>query len=807
MFEATSSLDFAVQSTVSALARDALSLDAGNLNELLSQNLHVMARQLDLLNQLIGSRAVGTVAQTLSATAAISIPSPPPPAHPESASKGNHPGPKPFGPYRPPAKDGKRQHTPEQQRSLDEFTRRYCDRTAKSKQLTAEHRPHLADPRSVAGFRQSWKEIVYPIVTDRSLGSRLWDVDGNEYIDLVNGFGSVFFGHNPEFIRNALKEQLERGVEIGPQSPMAGEVAQLICDMVGMQRAAFCNTGSEAVTAAIRVARTVTGRDRIVMFAGAYHGIFDEVLVRASPQNLGSNANRARHPCQHGRKYHGPRLWYGRCSGDDKQASKRACRRSGRARAEPTAGLQPREFLAELRKITAKSGTALVFDEVVTGFRIHPGGAQACLASKQTSRPTVRSLGVGCRSAIVAGRSQFLDALDGGMWSFGDASMPEVGVTFFAGTFVRHPLALAAARAVLLRLRESGPELQRKLNLRTTEFVERLNGLAQEAGAPVRVKHFASWFMFELPHEPQFATLFFAFMRDKGVHIWEGRPGFLTLAHTDADLDRIAAAFVETLAEMQAATFLPDSQTTLRLWTGHAWDAMLPAGPPGSFPIPIGPVKYLQVRVNGPVMSDVRIATRAYPGRFRSIRRPSRRVAAAHARAKPRCGRPSSSGPEASCSYNQCFVLTLRGPVSAESMQRALQTVVDRHESLRTTFDADGHTQRVADRVSVSLQFLDLSTQTPERRAAEINRIVTAETQLPFDLEAGPLFRAQLVLETADCQSPHLHGEPHCLRRMVLERSVRGSSASLRGGPSRPRCRASCGQLLLPVRDRRGCCS
>ena len=107
-------------------------------------------------------------------------------------------------------------------------------------------------------------------------------------------------------------------------------------------------------------------------------------------------------------------------------------------------------------------------------------------------------------------------------------------------------------------------------------------------------------------------------------------------------------------------------------------------------------------------------------------------------------------GSEASCCYNQCFVLTLRGAVSTESMQRALQTVVDRHESLRTTFDVDGHTQRVADRMSVSMQFLDLSAQSPESRAAEINKIVTAETQLPFNLEAGPLFRAQLVQETGD---------------------------------------------------------
>jgi amino acid adenylation domain-containing protein len=109
-------------------------------------------------------------------------------------------------------------------------------------------------------------------------------------------------------------------------------------------------------------------------------------------------------------------------------------------------------------------------------------------------------------------------------------------------------------------------------------------------------------------------------------------------------------------------------------------------------------------------------------------------------------------GHEASCCYNQCFVLKLRGPVSPESMQRALQMVVDRHESLRATFDPDGHIQRVAARVSISLQFVDLSTQTPERRATEIDKIVRAETNLPFDLKVGPLFRAQLVLETPDCQ-------------------------------------------------------
>ena len=148
--------------------------------------------------------------------------------------------------------------------------------------LHPAHRSHLADPRSVAGFRSIWKEMVYPIVVERSRGSKLWDIDGNEYVDLTNGFGMNLFGHSPAFVTEALKEQLDKGIEIGPQTRLAGQVAELICEMTGMERVAFCNTGSEAVMAAIRVARTVTGRDRIVMFGGAYHGVFDEVLVRAT---------------------------------------------------------------------------------------------------------------------------------------------------------------------------------------------------------------------------------------------------------------------------------------------------------------------------------------------------------------------------------------------------------------------------------------------------------------------------------------------------------------------------------------------
>ena len=134
--------------------------------------------------------------------------------------------------------------------ALEAFMRRYTARTAGSKRFTAENRGRLADPRVVSGFKPFWKEIVYPIVVDRSEGSRLWDIDGNEYVDLTCGFGADFLGHRPPYVVEAVKAQLDRGFEIGPQHPLVAEVAQRLCALTGHDRVAFCNTGSEAVLGA-----------------------------------------------------------------------------------------------------------------------------------------------------------------------------------------------------------------------------------------------------------------------------------------------------------------------------------------------------------------------------------------------------------------------------------------------------------------------------------------------------------------------------------------------------------------------------
>jgi glutamate-1-semialdehyde aminotransferase len=219
--------------------------------------------------------------------------------------------------------------------------------------------------------------------------------------------------------------------------------------------------------------------------------------------------------------------------------------------------LQPVEFLRELRGITEQSGIAFVFDEVVTGFRCAPGGAQERFGIRADIASYGKVMGGGLSIGVIAGRRDFMDALDGGSWQYGDESIPEVGVTYFAGTFVRHPLALAAARAVLLHLKEQGPDLQRKVDARTERLVKTLNAHFERESAPLKLSHFSSVLKVAFTADVPYGELLYVHLREKGVHVWDGRPSFLTTAHGDADIDFIVEAFKESIAEMQAGGFFP----------------------------------------------------------------------------------------------------------------------------------------------------------------------------------------------------------------------------------------------------------
>lgn len=447
--------------------------------------------------------------------------------------------------------------TAQQRQHLEQTLTEYQKKTQKSKEFTARNRDKIADPRTVAGFHAQLKEAVYPLVVKRSSGCRLWDVDDNEYIDLLSGYGSNFFGFGAPFVREAMAQQMEIGMEIGPQTVLVEEVAQLFLSFFPwFDRAAFCNTGSEAVLATFRLARTVVGRDLIVMFSGGYHGMFDEVVVRPTPKRSMPAA---------------PGI--PRESTDNILVlpwNDPASLEIIRTRADEIAGvivepvqsraphIQPAEFLKSLRALTTEIGAALIFDEVVCGFRVAPGGGQEYFGIEADMASYGKVVGGGISIGIVGGKRKFMDALDGGPWQYGDDSKPEVGVTFFAGTFVRHPLSLAAARASLLFLKKEGGALQKRVNQAATDFAAELNKHFESVGAPMKIYNFGSVIKITMTEEIIFGELLFHHLRDRGVHVWEGRPCFFTMTHGPSEIRFIIEAFKHAVLRMQEGGFFPE---------------------------------------------------------------------------------------------------------------------------------------------------------------------------------------------------------------------------------------------------------
>ncbi len=569
-----------------------------------------------------------------------------------------------------------------QQTALDQFSAAYRARTRKSKEMTQANRAQLADPRVVSGFRPLLKELVYPVIVNRSSGSRLWAVDGNEYVDLTCGFGSNFFGYSAPFIVKAIEEQLKKGYEIGPQHPLSGEVSKMFCEMTGLDRAAFCNTGSEAVLGAMRLARTVTGRKMIAMFTGDYHGICDEVIVRGTPSLRSVPAAPGIPPSSVENVLV---LDYG----DEKSLEILQARGDELAAimVEPVQSrrpdLQPREFLHACRKIADECGAAFIIDEVITGFRVHPRGAQGIFDIKADIATYGKVVGGGMPIGVIGGVNRFMDALDGGQWQFGDASFPEVGVTYFAGTFVRHPLTMAAAKASLLYLKEQGPELQEAMNLKTAKLAVAVNTFSAEHGASLKIKHFGSLYKITFTRDEAFSDLFHTWLRNKGLHAWDARPCFLTIAHTDDDIAFIIRCLKETVDEMQAAELLSQAA-----------------------------VPVMKTEADGVVVVPTTEA--------------QREIWAA-----------VQMNPKATLAYNESVSLRLKGVLNCAALEQAVQCAFDRHDALRGTFSRDGMSMRIRSSVKVEIKWVDLS----EAQSSAIQGLLDQEAETPFDLEEGSVAR------------------------------------------------------------------
>ncbi len=449
---------------------------------------------------------------------------------------------------------------------LEQFIAEYCDRTKTSKQLTQVFRPTLADPRVSAGFSLPLKEMCYPIVAKKSLGSKIWDVDGNEYIDLIMGFGINLLGHNPPFIKQAIIEQLDRGIEIGVQTQLAGEVAQLVSELTGMERVTLSNTGTEAVMTAIRIARAATGRNKIAIFSGSYHGHSDATLVDIGGIDGIQTVAKA-DGIPKGVVQDTLVLDYGNY--DSLAVIKNHHTELAAVLVEPVQScrpdLHPKEFLQQLRKLTTESGILLIFDEMITGFRVHQGGAQAWFEVQADIATYGKIVGGGLPIGVVAGKAEYLDKIDGGMWHYGDESSPQVKTTFFAGTYCKHPLSLAAAKAMLKYIKAQGNTLQTQLGDRTTQFVGKLNNCFAKFQLPIQIANFGSCFDAVLDSNSVAASdsegvnlgidLLSYHLRHRGVLIRAGS-GCISTAHSDRELNYVINAIEDSLKHLRQANLL-----------------------------------------------------------------------------------------------------------------------------------------------------------------------------------------------------------------------------------------------------------
>lgn len=571
----------------------------------------------------------------------------------------------------------------------------YTSRTQKTKDQTQKYRDVYANNRNIAGFRAHLKEMVYQTIAVKADGSKLWDVDGNEYVDLTMGFGVNLFGHNPKFIKESIEKELNNGMPLGPMSDKAGLLADRIRQLTGVERVAYYNSGTEAVMVSLRLARAATGRSKVVLFSGSYHGTFDGVLA------LGGVTNRST-PLAPGVLQSSIEdvvvLNYGTEGSLD--YIREHAEQLAAVLVEPVQSrrpdYRPQSFLHELRIITENAGTALIFDEVITGFRMHQGGAQAMLNVRADLVTYGKVIGGGLPIGIVAGTARFMDGIDGGMWQYGDASYPtnENRRTFVAGTFCHHPLAMAASMAVVDKLAEEGEALQHNLNHRTAKMASHLNEWFQNENVPIKVVYCGSLFRFAFKGDLE---LFYYHMLDKGVYIWEGRNCFLSTAHTEEDINKVVQAVKESVFELRKGGFIPEP----------------PNGGGG-----IHAISFTENKNAFPLTQD-----------------------------QQKLWLASKLSPNTSQAFQENVILTFSGSLNTYAFSEAVRQVVNRHEALRIRIMEDGESQyAVTEVMEVEIPMTDWSGEAIKRTEEEKQQWLEQACLLPLDtLSYEPLFRIQLL--------------------------------------------------------------
>ncbi|MDY3225921.1 MAG: glutamate-1-semialdehyde 2,1-aminomutase [Candidatus Faecousia sp.] len=385
---------------------------------------------------------------------------------------------------------------------------------------------------------------TYPRFLERGLGSHVWDVDGNKYIDLVGSWGPLILGHCNEAVERAVEEAIRKGLSFGAPTEAEVEMAQLVCDMTGVEMVRMVNSGTEAVMSALRLARGATGRNKIIKFAGCYHGHSDSMLVKAGSGALtGGSPDSAGVPAE--------------IAGDtltasyNDLASVEALLKAnpGQVAAvivEPVAanmGVVPPQpgFLEGLRKLCDESGSLLIFDEVITGFRLAPGGAQAYFGVRADLVTYGKIIGGGMPVGAYGGSRKLME------------QVAPLGPVYQAGTLSGNPVAMAAGLAQL-RILKSAPEiytvLERRGAMLQAGLQDALSGIPAQVN---RVGSLLTVFFTETPvtgyeaarssNLEQFRRWYLGLLK-QGIYAAPSQfeAMFLCSAHTDADIQQVIDA-------------------------------------------------------------------------------------------------------------------------------------------------------------------------------------------------------------------------------------------------------------------------
>jgi glutamate-1-semialdehyde 2,1-aminomutase len=394
----------------------------------------------------------------------------------------------------------------------------------------------------------------HPVFIERGDKSRLYDVDGNAYIDYILSWGPLILGHRPPQIIKALEQVLATGTSFGAPTGLETELAQLVVDMVpSVDMVRMVNSGTEATMSAIRLARGYTGRDIIIKFDGCYHGHADTLLVAAGsgvatlgipgspgiPEAVISNTLS---------------LPYNDIEGFERLMAEKGDQVAG-VIVEPVAGnmgmVQPRKgFLESLRTMTAKHGAVLIFDEVMTGFRVAQGSAQGYFKITPDLSCFGKIIGGGLPVGAYGGRREIMDQI------------APVGSVYQAGTLSGNPLAMAAGIATLTALKDAA--VYAELDQKTDRLIKGFQAAADEANIPLKTGHIGSMagFFFTQREVYNFEDAktcdldrfarFYQGMLSRGVYLAPSQfeACFVSLAHTDEDIDTTIEAARAVLADL-----------------------------------------------------------------------------------------------------------------------------------------------------------------------------------------------------------------------------------------------------------------